>query len=261
MKYIFLVIFGLVSFNSISAQTNFFILLKQINLNCTESDFAYKMHKYIEPCAKTEWEEENTECNFKFKDVSVVGQDIINSNIRVNRQTKKLYRLNLIVNDNVTDTLSYHYIRTFLDNQYGSNTIERRQYSNILNTTDIFSTWLNDSNLITLTRFEFKSRSYSTIISVEPITTYHVDHQKLFVDYNKYDLDIPIISYFRLDNDNNVYVKEKDKKEYKLEKVKESVSPKGNIIKLQNGDLFCYRNSDKDIVFIREGLVIRYMVK
>ena len=261
MKNLFVLVLSVISFNTMSAQTDFFKLLKKIDFSGTESEFVYNMHEYIEHCTKSEWDAENTECNYKFKDVTVAGHNIVDSNIRVNRQSKKLYRLNLIVNLDVKDTLCYHHLRTFLDKEFGSNPIELRDYSSILNKTDIFLTWFNDNSLITLTRFEFKNQTYSTVISLEPVTTYHVDPNKIVVEYNKYGSDIPNISYFRVDNDNNVYIKEKDKKEYKLEKVKETMSPKGNVIKLQNGNMFCYRSNEKDIVLIKKGLLIRYSVK
>ena len=100
---------------------------------------------------------------------------------------------------------------------------------------------------------------YYYSISIEPITTYYVDWKKADVEHNEYNKSIPKMEYFRVDNEQNVYIKEVGKAERKVTKERTYDTPKGEIISYDGG-MFCYRAADNDVVHMEESLAVVYPV-
>ena len=50
---------------------------------------------------------------------------------------------------------------------------------------------------------------YAYAINVEPLQTVYVDWTNAIVESNDARSTIPQIEYFRIDNENNIYIKEK----------------------------------------------------
>ena len=181
------------------------------------------------------------------------------SYIRVNQNTKKLFRVNFIVLEDETDLSLYQKIDAKLIQEFGQPQFTERTKSRT-SMTWVFDDFVmeaqfNDySNVMTE---EVERYFYS--ISIEPVTTYHVDWKKADVEHNEYNKSIPQMEYFRVDNDQNVYIKEVGKAERKVEKERTYDTPKGEIISYEGG-MFCYRAADNDVVHMEESLAVVYPV-
>ena len=239
--------------------SDFSSLIAQINWKWTESQFVTALGNKVTKDKREEWDSENSESNYCFNGVTVCGIPLAMSYIRVNQDTKKLFRLNFIVLHDETDLSIYPKIDANLIKEFGQPDFK----GNGVRSTSM--TWTFDdhimeaqfSDLSNVMTEEIEKYFYS--ISIEPITTYHVDWKEAEVEHNANNKRIPQIEYFRVDNDMNVYFKEVGKPEKKVEKESTYNTPKGKVISFDGG-MFCYRASDNDVVYMEDSLAVIYPI-
>lgn len=246
-----------VSFTSLPiwGQTNLSEILKNISWPCTEATLVKSLQKNITPTPKNTWESENTESNYCFKGVSIGGFPIAKSYIRVKQDSKELFRLNFIVLYDETDLTLYPKVEADLVKQFGTPIKTEEESIWSFEKYKIEASFTDISNVMTK-----EIEKYVYAVNVEPIRTYHVDWTKAIVESNNARSTIPQIEYFRIDNDKNVYIKEKGTKETLKEKNRIMPTPKGDVITFEGG-MFCYRPSDNDIVYIKSGMAITYPIR
>ena len=104
--------------------TDFKNLISAINWQWTEAELITHLGYNVKRCKKEEWGDEYSECNYKLDNVTVCGIPIANSNIRVNKRTRKLYRMNLLVLDDATDLTLYPKIEKALTVELGEPTTQ-----------------------------------------------------------------------------------------------------------------------------------------
>ena len=239
---------------SICSQTSLNDILKNISWPCTETTLVKSLQKNITPTQQNTWESENTESNYCFKGVSIGGFPIAKSYIRVKQDSKELFRLNFIVLHNETDLTLYPKVEADLVKQFGTPIKNEEKSIWTFEKYKIEASFTDISNVMTE-----EIEKYVYAVNVEPIRTYHVDWTKAIVESNNARSTIPQIEYFRIDNDDNVYIKEKDTKETQKEKNRIIPTPNGDVITFEGG-MFCYRPLDNDIVFIKSGMAITYPI-
>lgn len=239
---------------SLYAQTYLNEVLNSLVWPCTETTLVKNLQKNITPTQQETWEREKTESNYCFKDVTIGGFSIAKSYIRVKQSNKELFRLNFIVLLNETDLTLYPKVEADLIKQFGTPIKTEEKSMWMFDNYKIEAFFMDTSNVMTE-----KIENYSYAINVEPVQTYHVDWTKAIVESNNARSTIPQIEYFRIDNNNNVYVKEKGVKESVKEKNRIIPTPNGDIITFDGG-MFCYRSSDNDIVFIKPGIAVSYPI-
>lgn len=148
--------------------TDFYDFVTGINWQWTEAELVSHLVYKIQRCKKDEWQDENSESNYKLDGITVCGIPIADSNIRVDKHTRKLYRMNLIVLDDATDLSTYPKIENALVAQFGAPiqknlTDDRRD-----------CIWHCDGYKIEATYWDLSNAStevienYSYIISIEP---------------------------------------------------------------------------------------------
>lgn len=235
-------------------QTSLTKILKNISWPGTEAALVKSLPQNITPTQQEIWESEKTESNYCFKGVTIGGFPIAKSYIRVKQGSKELFRLNLIVLNDETDLTLYPKVEADLIKQFGTPIKTKEKSIWTYDNYKIEAFFTDISNIMTK-----EIEKYFYAVNVEPIRTFHVDWTKAIVESNNARSTIPQIEYFRTDNDNNVYVKEKDKMEVVKEKNKILSTPKGNVITFDGG-MLCYRPTDNDIVYIKLGIAITYPI-
>ncbi len=115
-------------------------LVNGINWEWTESQFIYAFHPYIQAVRHTEWNSENSKCDFGLKNITIGDNIIEKSDIRVKRNSNKLYRIVLIVFEEETDITKIQKINDSLINEFGEPTKKTEERSQITNfvTTEIY---------------------------------------------------------------------------------------------------------------------------
>lgn len=229
-------------------------ILSKIQWTPTETELVTSLQKNITPTQQNTWESENTESNYCFKDVSIGGFPIVKSYIRVKQDSKVLFRLNFIVLYNETDLTLYPKVEADLVNQFGTPIKTEGKSVWAFEKYKIEASFIDISNVLTE-----EIEKYVYAVNVEPIRTYYVDWTKAIVESNNSRSPIPQIEYFRIDSENNIYIKEKGKQELIKEKKRILATPKGDAITF-NGGMFCYRPIDNDIVYIKSELAITYPI-
>ena len=194
------------------------------------------------------------ESNYCFKGITIGGFPIAKSYIRVKQDSKELFRLNFIVLNNETDLTLYPKVEDDLIKQFGSPIKTEEKSIWTFDNYKIEAFFTDISNVMTK-----EIEKYFYAINVERLRTFHVDWTKAIVESNNARSTIPQIEYFRIDNENNVYVKEMGSVEVMKEKNRVLPTPKGDVI-IFNGGMFCYRPSDNDIVYIKLGIAITYPI-
>lgn len=162
-----MLIFASLLFNGYS-QLSLRNLCEQIDWKTNESMFVYNQHDYIEPMKQEVWDNEGTESNFRFKNISIANYPVKTSYIRVLCSTKKLYRINFIVLEDETDMSHYSVVKDELIKQFGiptndvyDNTPSVIQYKNK-------TKWIMNDYQIEATLIIF-GKEYSYTIRVEPL--------------------------------------------------------------------------------------------
>lgn len=239
--------------------SDFSSLIKPINWHWTESQFVNALGSKVIADNHEEWDSENSESNYCFNNVTVCGIPLAMSYIRVNQDTKKLFRVNFIVLHDESDLTLYPKIDSKLIKEFGQPFISEKEK-------DSSSMWWISDDYIMEAQFSDISNvmteeieRYYYSISIEPVTTYYVDWKKANIEQNTHNKSIPQIEYFRVDNDQNVYIKEIGKRERKVIKEKTFDTPKGEIISYDGG-MFCYRPAENDVVHMEESLAVIYPV-
>lgn len=235
-------------------QTSLTEILKSISWPCTETALVKSIEKNITPTQQNTWDSEKTESNYCFKNVTIGGFPIAKSYIRIKQSNKELFRLNFIVLYNETDLTLYPKVEADLVKQFGTPIKTEEKSIWTFEKYKIEASFSDISNVMTE-----EIEKYVYAINVEPIKTFKVDWTKAIVESNNARSTIPQIEYFRIDNDNNVYVKEKDTKETIKEKNRILPTPKGDVITFDGG-MFCYRPTENDIVYIKSGIAITYPI-
>lgn len=244
---------------AIDDASDFKNLIAPINWHWTERQFVNALGNKVVKDKREEWDSENSESNYCFNDVTVCGIPLALSYIRVNQDTKKLFRVNFIVLEDETDLSLYPKIDAKLTQEFGQPQFTEKTKSSSS------MTWVFDDFVMEAQYYDISNvmteevEKYFYSISIEPVTTYHVDWKKADVEHNEYNKSIPKMVYFRVDNDQNVYIKEVGKAERKVEKERTYDTPKGEIISYDGG-MFCYRPADNDVVHMEESLAVVYPV-
>lgn len=160
----------------------------------------------------------------------------------------------MIIFENETDLSLYPKIENSLIEDFGSPQKEDNDLLWISDNYKIESSFIDFSNVLTP-----EVERYAYVVSIEPISVFYVDWTQGIVTSNNSNSTIPQIEYFKTDNDNNVSYKEIGKKEISLKMNKTYNTPKGLVISFDGG-MFCYRQEDNDIVFVRQGISITYPI-
>lgn len=232
------------------AQDNFKQVVEKVDWKGTETDIVYSLHNYIEKSKHEEWDFENTESNYSFKNISIAGLPVIKSFIRVDKDNKKLYRLNFVFLHEETDLTIYPKIEDYLQKHFGISD----------NLKWVFDDFIMEASFLDLSNVMTKEiEEYSYVISLEPIHTFYVNWEKAIVESNNSRNTIPQIELFRIDNQNNVYIKEKSNELVTMKCDKIIPTPKGKVV-VFNGGMFCYRKEDNDIVYIKNGFAVSYPI-
>lgn len=208
---LFTVNFSLSAFS----QADFKTLVNSINWSGTESELVEKFRNIVKASERAVWESENTESNYCFKDLKIAGIPLVKSYIRVNRDNKKLFRLNFILLYEETDLSLYTKIESSLIKDFGKPIKEDNNLIWAFDNYQIISSFIDFSDILTP-----EIEKYGFVVRVEPIRTFYIDWTKGVVSSNKSNSPIPQIEYFRIDNDNNVFYKEIGIKEVFVEKKK-----------------------------------------
>ncbi len=262
MKKIILICLSILYTNYIAnAQTDFKYFLDNIDWQITETEFVKRFNKNVTIAELQVWDSENTESNYSIKNVTIGGYEINKSYIRVKRDSRQLYRINLLVLYDETDVNKYLHLKTQLINQLGEPIKFESKFSWMQE-----NVWVYDDYKISATFMDFSSKSaqqiekYTYSISAEPIQTYYVNSNEAIAELNNANEIIPNIECFRVDNDSNIYIKEQGKSDIVKQKKKIYPTPKGKVVSFEDG-MFCYRKENNDIVYIRQGLAVTYPVK
>lgn len=87
-----------------------------------------------------------------------------------------------------------------------------------------------------------------------------VKYKEVIIEQNSNHSTIPQIEYFIIHANHDITIKEKDDIEKTYRKIKVFNTPKGDIIKTDKGLMISYRKSDSDIIYIDNGLLLRYPI-
>jgi hypothetical protein len=101
---------------------DFKAIISGINWDWTESELINHFGYKVVRTSKETWESEKSESNYSFNRVTVCGIPLANSYIRVNKNTRKIYRINFIVLDDATDLTVYPKIDIALTTLLGTPT-------------------------------------------------------------------------------------------------------------------------------------------
>lgn len=148
--------------------TDFKNFVTSIDWQWTEAELITHLGYKVKRCKRDEWKDENSESNYKLDNVTVCGIPVVGSNIRVDKTTRKLYRMNIFVLDDATDLTLSPKIEQSLVAELGQPTKK-----NITNDRRDFI-WECDGYVIEATYWDLSNAStevvenYSYIISIEP---------------------------------------------------------------------------------------------
>lgn len=165
MNRIYLLLACIFCVINISAQITIKDFVEKIDWESTESKFVYDFYPFIEPSKHTIWENENTESNFKLKNIYIADVEVLNSYIRVNIRDKKLYRINLIMIDRGNDRNKPIELINALIKDFGepNKREEERLLSNLV-TTEL--TWKTLDYKLSL--YYMKGEYNDLVVSIEP---------------------------------------------------------------------------------------------
>lgn len=232
-------------------------LLKAINWNNQTTDLYKSIQKNIEKCKYTEWKEENTSGTYKFKDVFIGDIQLPSAPIRINNSTKKIYRINFVINskrknDNIESTIS-KYILDNWKNEIENTTNDEKSIIQLKKQVVTHDYLLNFSCVST-------SNDTDYIISIEPLSYYEVESEKIQVYQNTNKITPPTIESFIITQNNDIIIKER-KLNYRIyRKEKLHSTPKGNVI-FFNGGMVCYRPEHSDIIYGLKSFMASYPIK
>lgn len=103
----------------IYAQVEIENLFESINWNNTEPEFILKFHNCIEKKKHEKWESENTTSDYQFKNIKLNGITIPKAPIRVNAETRKIFKINFFIFTNCKDVGLKNDMNVYLTKLYG----------------------------------------------------------------------------------------------------------------------------------------------
>lgn len=107
---------------TVANANDFNAIISGINWDWTESELINHLGYKVVRTSKETWESEKSESNYSFNGVTVCSIPLANSYIRVNKDTRKIYRINFIVLDDATDLTVYPKIDKALTTLLGTPT-------------------------------------------------------------------------------------------------------------------------------------------
>jgi hypothetical protein len=244
-----------ISINSYS-QIDFFNCINSINWHGTESELINRFPNNVIKVSHNEWKSENSSSDYSMTNINF-GQFIIkDAAIRVNKTNRKLFRINFIVFDEITDVSLCHTASKLLTDSLGT-PVSKTDEEGLSSFYKI--EWLCKDCLVRSTQIVNSKNKYSLVVSVEPIDSYYVDCNNVTIEINENKIPTPLIETFILDNEESIFIRMKGGIISKKEKTKKMNTPKGEVI-VFDGGMFCYRKEDNDVVYIRERFVACYPI-
>jgi len=240
-------------FLSVYSQNDFKHIIEQVNWQGTETDIVNTLNKYIEKSEHNEWKSESSESNYCFKNVSILDIPVKLSYIRVNEESKKIYRLNFIFLYYEKDLSLYRKIEKYLIENFGESD----------NLVWFFDNYKMEAELIDISDARTpKIEQYIYTISLEPIRTFYVDWEKATINTMSIIKEIPKIKYFRIDNESNIYICEYNKMPIMESCVEKFTNSKGgDVFVLESGSRFAYSEKDSTIHYSRQGYIIYPIIR
>jgi hypothetical protein len=106
---------------------DFKAIISGINWDWTESELINHFGYKVVRTNKETWESEKSESNYSFNGVTVCGIPLAMSYIRVNKDTRKIHRINFIVLDDASDLTVYPKIDKSLTTLLGTPTKTQKE--------------------------------------------------------------------------------------------------------------------------------------
>lgn len=243
--------------NCIAQNVELVDLLKTINWNSQNTDLYRSIQKNIEKCKYTEWKEENTSGEYKFKDVFIGSIQLSSAPIRINNSTKKIHRINFIINskggnDDIENKIS-KYISTNWENEIRNTINDEKSIIHLIKQVITQDYILKYSCISTPNDTDY-------ILSIEPLSYYEVESNKIQVHQNTNNITPPIVESFSITQDNDIIIKEKESDYRMYYKKKLHPTQNGNIIFFEGG-MVCYRPKHFDIVYGLNSFIASYPIK
>jgi len=255
----FLLIFALWIPVFSNAQIGFKQLLDGIDWNGTEKQLLAKYGKYTTKTTHEEWSDEGSCSDYSFRNVKLGGFVINQAPIRVDKETKELYRVNFIVYEDSKNANLSKIVDRQLVALFGT-PISTEDDEGIGVISTYHKEWVANKYKVRSNLFVFNGDTYLYTISVEPIEYYPVDYTKAKVEHNGYGIAVPKIVSFKIDNDGNVYIKKEGGIEVKKKFENIHETPKGDVF-VFDGGMICYREADNDIVYMQDSFAATYPIK
>lgn len=242
-----------------NAQIGFKQLLDGIAWQGTEKQLLGKYGKYMNKITHEEWIDEGTCSDYSFRNIKLGGFIINQAPIRVDKDTKELYRVNFIVfedskNANLSKTVDRQLVALF------GTPICTEDDEGIGVISTYHKEWVTNRYKVRSNLFVFNGDTYLYTVSVEPLEYYSVDYTKAKVEHNGYGIAVPKIVSFKIDNDGNVYIKKEGGIEIKKKFENVHETPKGDVY-VFDGGMICYREADNDVVYMKDSFAATYPIK
>lgn len=257
MKKIIILLTAYIFYNSpIFAQIDLIKLLDSTNWDSTETELILKFQNNIERTKHEEWKEENSISDYQFKNIKLNGITISKAPIRVNTETRKIFRINFFVFRDCKDEKMKNNMDVYLTKLFGKPYSATNDIGSVITRNE--TSWSKNHYKIEASCITYKD-TYDYIVSVEPLSYYPVKYTEAIAEHNPSNSPVPQILHFKVDNNENIIIKEAGKTEKVYKKTKKMPTPKGDVISFEGG-MFCYREQNSDIIYMTQGLAIRYPV-
>lgn len=242
--------------NGIAQKIDLVNLLKSIDWNRQDTKLYNSLKNNIEKCDSVKMEE-GVSSEYKFKDVFIENQQLTSEPIRINNKTKKIYRINFIINsnnrNNNIESKIYNYISTNWENNIENINEEKESIIKRLKSV-LTKEYLLNFLCVTIQ----DNKDY--IISIEPLSYYEVEQAKAKILQNSRNIPIPQIESFAKTLNNQIIIKEKNKGYKIYNKNKLYHTPKGDIIFFKNG-MISFRPDYSNIIYGLDSLIMSYPIK
>lgn len=242
--------------NGIAQRLDLINLLKSIKWNSQATESYKSLQNNIEKCNFVEWEEGGYS-EYKFKDIYIDNLKITSEPIRINNDTKKIYRINFIINTKKKDKDIESKIYNYISSNWGNN-IENINYKKESIVNKLKSVLTKEYILDFLCVTTPNSTDY--IISIEPLLYYEIEQTKAKILQNTKNIQIPQIESFGKTLGNDIIIKEKNKGFKIYHKNKLYHTPEGDIIFFKGG-MISYRPNYSDIIYGSDSFIASYPIK
>lgn len=166
-RFALLFVIALFAFDSY-AQMSLKELVDKVDWESSEAKFVYDFYFFVEPSKHIEWDKENSESNFKLKNIFLGDTEVLNSHIRVSIRTKKLNRINLIMLDECHDAKKAESLIHILYKEFGEpnkKEEEKSSYSNVV-TTQLY--WKTYKYSVAVYYSKSPTMGQNIVINLEP---------------------------------------------------------------------------------------------